>query len=168
MRRHEALSSTTRASSSRGPRRARGEVRSRTVTTEEALVRRHELVRDDDKDRADWDSWETRMAVRYYRRLHKEYAIVDLSRWREGQCGLRWRTEAEVLAGVGETTCAARRCREVADLRTFEVPFAYSDPGDAKTKCELVKVRVCAACGDKLATLGGTPPRSAKRRRTSE
>ena len=37
------------------------------------------------------------MVARYDARLHKEYAVVDLSKHAEGRVGLRWRTEAEVL-----------------------------------------------------------------------
>ena len=40
---------------------------------------------------------QVRMALKYYQRLCKEYAICDLSRYREGAVGLRWRTEREVL-----------------------------------------------------------------------
>jgi hypothetical protein len=29
--------------------------------------------------------------------LFKEYAIVDLARYREGQLGLRWRTEVRLV-----------------------------------------------------------------------
>ena len=60
------------------------------------------------------------MARRYYDALHKEYAICDLSRWREGAVGLRWRTAAEVTSGKGERICAARgatRARRPAELR---------------------------------------------------
>ncbi|CAM9306421.1 unnamed protein product, partial [Phaeothamnion confervicola] len=39
------------------------------------------------------------MALKYYRRLYKEYALADLSRYTEGKVGLRWRTESEVIAG---------------------------------------------------------------------
>ncbi|KAJ8607426.1 hypothetical protein CTAYLR_009987 [Chrysophaeum taylorii] len=131
-------------------------------TDGEALARAHEFVRDDERDRECWSSWETRMAARYYRRLHKEYAIVDLSRWQEGACGLRWRTEREVRAGVGERSCAAKQCDSAEGLRSFELPFSYEEHGDHK--CELVKVRACRSCASKLATLGATK-RSRKKRR---
>lgn len=107
------------------------------------------------------------MAARYYRKLHKEYAIVDLSRWREGACGLRWRTEREVLTGVGEESCASKGCNQTRRLRSFEVPFVYTEDGDAN-KCELVKVRVCEECGRKLASLGGSKQRKNKRRRLNQ
>lgn len=136
-------------------------------STEDALLRNHEFVRDDEKDRQNWNSWETRMAARYYRKLHKEYAIVDLSRWHEGVCGLRWRTEREVLAGIGEESCASKGCTQTRRLRSFEVPFIYTEDGDAN-KCELVKVRVCEECGRKLSCLGCSKQRRNKRRRLDQ
>jgi protein FRA10AC1 len=32
------------------------------------------------------------MAKKYYSKLYKEYALVDLSRYETGQIGCRWRT----------------------------------------------------------------------------
>ena len=112
----------------------------------------HEFVRDDARDGAS-KRWETRMARRYYDELHKEYAICDLSRWRDGAVGLRWRTEAEVLRGEGERTCAARGCDAADGLRSYELPFDYEERGEAKRA--LVKVRVCRACAKKLRPRAG-------------
>lgn len=39
------------------------------------------------------------MARRYFDKLHKEYALCDLSRHKKGQVGLRWRVEREVIEG---------------------------------------------------------------------
>ena len=33
------------------------------------------------------------MAVKYYNKLFKEYCIADMSRYKTGQIGLRWRTQ---------------------------------------------------------------------------
>ena len=41
-------------------------------------------------------SWEQRLAKRYYDSLFREYALADMSRYREGAVGLRWRTKQEV------------------------------------------------------------------------
>lgn len=41
----------------------------------------------------------TRMAKRYYDKLFREYALADLTRYKEGKVGLRWRTEREVVEG---------------------------------------------------------------------
>ena len=88
------------------------------------------------------------MARRYYDALHKEYAICDLSRWREGAVGLRWRTAAEVTSGKGERVCAARGCASTDGLRSFELPFEYVEQGEKKL--ELVKCRVCRGCAKKI------------------
>jgi hypothetical protein len=49
----------------------------------EVLRRGFQFLRDDDVDEED-ASWETRVAVKYYDRLFKEYALVDLSHYTEG------------------------------------------------------------------------------------
>jgi protein FRA10AC1 len=69
---------------------------------------------------------------------------------------LRWRTEAEVLSGAGEETCGNTRCayhepqseRDLPPLATLEVPFAYSEHGEAKSA--LVKLVLCERCSNKL------------------
>ena len=50
------------------------------------------------------------MARKFYNKLFKEYALVDLSRYQEGRLGLRWRTEAEVASGRGHHTCGGLLC----------------------------------------------------------
>ena len=122
--------------------------RRREATPEEALRREHEFVRDEERDLARGGAWEVRLAARYHAKLHKEYAIIDLSKWQKGLFGLRWRTEAEVLEGIGVEVCGAKRCENRLSLQSYEVPFAYEEKGQAKT--ELVKVRLCAACATKL------------------
>lgn len=86
------------------------------------------------------------------------------------QFALRWRTEDEVLAGAGETTCGNTRCQHhhsvpappsprYSDdrrqkrnwkprLATLELPFTYTEHGE--TKSALVKVVLCERCVDKL------------------
>lgn len=87
------------------------------------------------------------MAKKYYSKLYKEYALVDLSRFETGQIGCRWRTEKEVVAEKGEAICGATTC----DLRakhTFEINFGYLE--DGKKKNALVKVSLCPECEKKL------------------
>ena len=93
-------------------------------------------------------SWEERLAKRYYDQLHKEYAIADMSRYREGGVGLRWRTEREVFDGKGQFVCGNKACSEEAGLRSFEVHFGYVEHGEQKEA--LVKLRVCPTCAAKL------------------
>jgi len=107
-------------------------------------------------------SWEVRLAARYHAKLYKEYAIIDLSRYRSGTFGLRWRTEQEVLRGEGVDVCAAKKCATRLGLQSFEVPFAYDERGAAKY--ELVKVRLCVACARKLTAIS---PASSKGKRRS-
>jgi protein FRA10AC1 len=115
-----------------------------------AVLQRHfQFIRDDEADLARGESdWEVRMSVRYYRKLFREYALADLSRYREGKVGLRWRTEMEVVAGKGQFTCGNKVCDERHGLHSYELLFAYVEHGDTK-RC-LVKVRVCESCARKL------------------
>ncbi|KAJ0410148.1 hypothetical protein ATCC90586_008426 [Pythium insidiosum] len=115
----------------------------------DVLRRHHQFLRDEDEDaeRGARD-WEIRMSVRYYRRLFREYALADLSRYRDGQIGLRWRTEMEVVAGKGQFSCGNKRCDETRGLHSYELLFAYVEQAQKK-RC-LVKVRVCEPCARKL------------------
>lgn len=120
----------------------------------------HQFVRDDEYDiRHGAQDYKVRMARKYYDQLYKEYAIIDLSRYEEGMIGLRWRTEAEVIAGKGQYSCAAKACNKMSHkevsggsdqvpLDTFELPFSYQEQG--VEKLELVKVRLCGDCAEKL------------------
>ncbi|TPX30679.1 hypothetical protein SmJEL517_g05816 [Synchytrium microbalum] len=117
-----------------------------TQTDFDVLKQHHKFVRSEEDDRD--LSWEHRVAKKYYDRLLKEYAIVDLSRYREGKFGLRWRTQKEVIAGIGQFICGSISCDVNQHLATWEVPFAYKE--DGVQKYELVKVRLCKDCSVKL------------------
>lgn len=52
----------------------------------------------DDQD----PSWEKRVAKKYYDKLFKEFALVDLKYFKEGRIAMRWRNENEVFRGKGE------------------------------------------------------------------
>jgi protein FRA10AC1 len=117
------------------------------TTDAQVLARNHKFARDEAAD-ASSESWEVRMALKYYQRLSKEYCICDLSRHREGAIGLRWRTEREVLSGKGQFECGALRCDTREGLHSYEVNFAYEESG--ATKNELVKCRLCGPCAEKL------------------
>ncbi|KAF0712973.1 hypothetical protein AaE_011902 [Aphanomyces astaci] len=88
------------------------------------------------------------MAVRYYQKLFKEYALADFSRYTDGKVGLRWRTEREVIDGKGQFVCGNKACDTSEGLESYEVLFAYVEHGEKK-QC-LVKLRVCRACALKL------------------
>merc|ERR1719369_1419071 len=94
------------------------------------------------------ESWEVQLAKRYYDKLFKEYCIIDLSRYKENQFGMRWRIEAEVVTGKGQFICASKKCQEKKKLRTWEVNFGYQEHGEKKNA--LVKCRLCFECSYKL------------------
>merc|ERR1719369_1121008 len=94
------------------------------------------------------ESWEVQLAKRYYDKLFKEYCIIDLSRYKENQFGMRWRVEVEVVTGKGQFLCANKKCQERKKLRTWEVNFGYLEQGVKKNA--LVKCRLCFECSYKL------------------
>jgi len=117
------------------------------------LTKHHRFVHTPEELSAMQGSWETRMASKYYARLYKEYALADLTHYKQAKVGLRWRTEAEVVAGKGQFICGnvtkgPAPCPEREGLRSFEVNFSYVEHGEKRR--ELVKLRLCAACGRKL------------------
>lgn len=90
---------------------------------------------------------------------------IDLKHYKTRQIALRWRTAEEVIAFIGERTCASLRCpyhNPSADqleamseqgitmprLQAFELPFAYIEAGQQKHA--LVKVKVCERCARKV------------------
>ncbi|CAE8663675.1 unnamed protein product [Polarella glacialis] len=93
-------------------------------------------------------SWEAKLARRYYDRLFKEYVISDLSGYRKGNVGFRWRTEAEVIRGKGQFICGHRSCESKAALSSYEVDFKYVEA--SVNRRALVKVRLCEECAYKL------------------
>jgi len=113
------------------------------------LKSKFQFIRDDEADATQGETdWQVRMSARYYRQLFREYALADLSRYKEGKIGLRWRTEPEVVAGKGQFSCGNKRCDERVGLRSYELLFAYVEHGERK-RC-LVKVRACSSCAEKL------------------
>jgi len=113
------------------------------------LQRVHQFVRDDQFDERNKGDWKIRMARRYYEKLYKEFAIVDLSRYKENKFGLRWRKEDEVVSGKGQSICGGKKCTEADGLASYEMPFAYTENNESK--CELVKVRLCKSCAKKIS-----------------
>ena len=95
-----------------------------SLEEEQALRDFHRFVRDDQFDEMNSGNWRVRMARSYYNKLFKEYAICDLSRYREADIiGLRWRTEKELICGKGQFSCGEKRCSMVDELHSYEVPF---------------------------------------------
>ncbi|GAA5846233.1 hypothetical protein JCM5353_003183 [Sporobolomyces roseus] len=138
------------------------------------LKERHQFVRSNDVDPSTL-SWEDQVAAKYYDSLFKEFAIVNLKHWSTGAIGLRWRTEDEVLLGIGHLTCASMRCQfhqpsarllesleeegAIVDpdsstplvetrLAESEMNFGYIEEGIKKSA--LVKVVLCRECGKRL------------------
>lgn len=96
----------------------------------------------------DADSWDKKLAKKYYEKLFKEYCIADLSRYKENKVALRWRIEQEVIHGKGQFICGEKRCNEKEKLCSWEMNFGYVEFGEKKNA--LVKLRLCPTCSYKL------------------
>lgn len=73
------------------------------------LQKHHQFIRDEDDDdnsRTDQRnrSWEDKLALSWYSKLFREYALCDLTHYKAGGVALRWRTESEVLDRIGEAS----------------------------------------------------------------
>ncbi|XP_023235224.1 protein FRA10AC1 homolog [Centruroides sculpturatus] len=94
------------------------------------------------------DSWDRKLAKKYYDKLFKEYCIADLSRYKENKIALRWRIEKEVIDGKGQFVCGEKTCNEKERLCSWEMNFGYIEFGEKKNA--LVKLRLCPVCSYKL------------------
>jgi protein FRA10AC1 len=72
------------------------------VKTDVDIVREnYRFIQEGDEEEEDTMNWEKRVAKKYYDKLFKEYALVELKYYKEGRIALRWRTEREVIDGKG-------------------------------------------------------------------
>ncbi|PWN48731.1 hypothetical protein IE53DRAFT_389061 [Violaceomyces palustris] len=67
-------------------------------------------VQDDRSVSNPTEEYSRRMAIKYHSELYKDFVICDLKRFKSGGARLRWRTEEEVLGGIGKETCSNLRC----------------------------------------------------------
>ncbi|KAK4253725.1 hypothetical protein QN277_010364 [Acacia crassicarpa] len=115
-------------------------------TDEDTLREGYRFIRSEEDDMD--PSWEQRLVKRYYNKLFKEYCIADMSHYKSGKIGLRWRTEKEVISGKGQFICGNKHCDEKDGLASYEVNFCYFEAGENKQA--LVKLVVCERCAEKL------------------
>ncbi|KAL3864472.1 hypothetical protein ACJMK2_006151 [Sinanodonta woodiana] len=120
---------------------------SRDKTDMDVIRENHQFLWSDEDDEDELD-WGKDLAKKYYNKLFKTYAIVDLSRYKENKIALRWRINQEVVDGKGQFMCGNRKCKESEGLRSWEVNFAYVEHGQKKNA--LVKLRLCPDCSYKL------------------
>ncbi|CAI9103082.1 OLC1v1001515C2 [Oldenlandia corymbosa var. corymbosa] len=115
-------------------------------TDQDTLREGYRFIRTEEDDLD--PSWELRLVKRYYDKLFKEYCIADMSLYKSGKIGLRWRTEKEVKSGKGQFVCGNKHCSEKEDLASYEVNFSYFEAGEHKQA--LVKLVACERCAEKL------------------
>ncbi|CAL1361553.1 unnamed protein product [Linum trigynum] len=117
------------------------------VKTDQDTIREgYRFIRSEEDDMD--TSWEQRLVKRYYDKLFKEYCIADMSFYKSGKIGLRWRTEKEVISGKGQFKCGSKHCNEEKVLASYEVNFSYFEAGENKQA--LVKLVACEKCAGKL------------------
>ncbi|XP_056164621.1 uncharacterized protein LOC115691719 isoform X1 [Syzygium oleosum] len=115
-------------------------------TDQDTLREGYRFIRTEEDDMD--SSWEQRLVKRYYAKLFKEYCIADMTKYKSGKIGLRWRTEKEVISGKGQFMCGNKHCDETDGLASYEVNFSYFEAGENKQA--LVKLVTCERCADKL------------------
>ncbi|KAE9617317.1 putative folate-sensitive fragile site protein Fra10Ac1 [Lupinus albus] len=115
-------------------------------TDQDTLREGYRFIRSEEDDMD--PSWEQRLVKRYYDKLFKEYCIADMSQYKSGKIGLRWRTEKEVKSGKGQFICGNKHCDEKTGLASYEVNFSYIEAG--QNKQALVKLVTCERCAHKL------------------
>lgn len=71
---------------------------SKDKTDYDVIRENHQFVWDDNSDSSS-DSWEKKLARKYFDKLFKEYTISDLTLYKENKLALRWRVEKEVISG---------------------------------------------------------------------
>ncbi|XP_052874076.1 uncharacterized protein LOC108467465 isoform X2 [Gossypium arboreum] len=113
-------------------------------TDHDTLREGYRFIRSEEDDMN--HSWEQKLVKRYYDKLFKEYCIADMSQYKSGKIGLRWRTEKEVISG--QFICGNKHCNEKDGLASYEVNFSYFEAGENKQA--LVKVVTCERCAEKL------------------
>jgi len=123
------------------------------VSDRDWLEAAHRFLRDSEEDESllcggGDAAYAVKLAQRYWEKLNKEFACVDMSRL--PALGLRWRTEDEVIRGKGQFFCAVLSCESIYGLHSYEVPFSYVEASEKKMA--LVKLRCCADCASKAFT----------------
>ncbi|KDN41157.1 hypothetical protein K437DRAFT_258398 [Tilletiaria anomala UBC 951] len=162
------------------------ELKARGRTDWDVLRENHRFLRQDDVAGADLTQvnvkpnssnlpYEELVALKYYNQLYKEYAVIDLKHFKSGNVALRWRTEDELIDGIGQFTCGGIRCKhhkrlpsigaESQDqpaLTTYQLDFTYLEATDGASSTQLslselvqkqalVKVVLCPRCSKRLS-----------------
>lgn len=115
-------------------------------TDQDTLKEGYRFIRTEEDDMN--PSWEQRLVKRYYDKLFKEYCLADMTHYKSGKIGLRWRTEKEVISGKGQFVCGNKHCDERDGIASYEVNFSYVEAGENKQA--LVKLVTCERCAEKL------------------
>jgi hypothetical protein len=95
------------------------------------------------------------MAKRYVAKLFKEYALADLSRYKQGQVGLRWRVEREVIEGKVRRESVARELVDWGSITSAARASVYVDQvlaGTAHTQGQFICGNLSCDCRQGLGS----------------
>jgi len=136
-----------------------------TETDQDAFRKKLRFIRKDDEGGADEDDRLTKAAKAFEGELFADFALADLSRYRNQQIGLRWRTARECQSGKGENSCGALDCAATDQLSRLELPFTYREGTDTSKTMTLVKVTLCPSCAEKATFIAKKGRKKKKRER---
>lgn len=111
-----------------------------TRTELDVLLAHHKFLHPSTASHTD-AAWEDQLAFKYYESLFREFALVNLKKYKSGKVALRWRTEDEVLQGTGERSCASLRC-EYHQIPPPAAEDEDEDENDDPARQEEIRSRV--------------------------
>ncbi|KAF8340312.1 folate-sensitive fragile site protein Fra10Ac1-domain-containing protein [Cantharellus anzutake] len=102
----------------------------------DVLKERHRFLRSEEEASSPTLPWEEKLAAKYEASLYKEFAVCDLKHYKMGGVALRWRTEDEVVARTGETTCGNTRCEHHHPIPSINPGVEPPKLATGNTRCE--------------------------------
>ncbi|KAM7512332.1 hypothetical protein LguiB_011207 [Lonicera macranthoides] len=133
-------------------------------TDQDTLREGYRFIRSEEDDIH--PSWEQRLVKRYYDKLFKEYCIADMSQYKTGKIGLRWRTEKELISVLLALIFNNEVCISSNLCSKLQVNFSYFEAGENKQA--LVKLVTCERCAKKLVYRKEKEKEQLKRREKEE
>lgn len=109
------------------------------MTDQDVLKQEYRFIRTGEDN--DDSTYEKRLAKKYYDQLFKEYCICDMTFYKQGKVGMRWRVEKEVFAGKGQFVCGNKRCKAKERLKSYEVRVVFLVESKPKGACSEEKAQ---------------------------
>ncbi len=74
------------------------------------FLRENASEKEKEKEKEKKENWEEKLAKNYESHLDRSYGIIDLSKYKKGKMGIRWRTKEEVKKEKGLNICGGKGC----------------------------------------------------------